>query len=60
MIRNVENGNTDVIINNSPIASIRYDDIRKIISYAIQSKDSDIETFNKAMGMVDELKVKII
>ena len=58
VIRNVENGNTDVMINNSPIVSLRHEDLRKILMYVIQSKDSDMETFNAAMTMVDELKVK--
>ena len=60
VIRNVENGNTDVIINNSPIVSLRHDDLRNIIMFAIQNKENDMEVFNVAMSMVDELKIKNI
>lgn len=60
MISNVENGNTEVMINNSPIISLKHEDLRKIISYIIENKniDSDINIFNKAMDMVDKLKIK--
>lgn len=58
VIRNVENGNTDVMINNSPIVSLRHEDLRKILMFAIQSDGDKMETFNEAMCMVDELKVK--
>lgn len=60
VIRRVENGDTEVIINNSPIVSLRHEDLRKVIMFAIQSDKSDIETFNSAMSMVDELKIKNI
>lgn len=60
VIRNVENGNTDVMINNSPIVSLRHEDLRKIIMFAIQSNKTDMEIFDKAMNMVDEFKIKNI
>lgn len=60
VIRNVENGNTEVMINNSPIVSLRHEDLRKILMFAIQNKDNEMETFNIAMNMVDEMKIKNI
>lgn len=60
VIQNVENGNTDVMINNSPIVSIRHEDLRKVLMFAIQSKCSELETFNETMRLIDELKVKNI
>lgn len=60
VIRNVEKGNTDVMINNSPIVSLRHEDLRKIITFAIRSKESEIEVLDKALAMVDELKIKNI
>lgn len=58
MIRNVENGNKDVMINNSSIVSLRHEDLRKILMLAIQSDEIEMETFNQAMDMVDEMKKK--
>ena len=46
------------MINNSPIVSLRHEDLRKILMFAIQSDGDKMETFNEAMCMVDELKVK--
>ena len=60
VIRNVENGNTEVMINNSPIVSLRHEDLRKILMFTIQNKDNEMETFNIAMNMVDEMKIKNI
>lgn len=60
VIRNVENGNTEVVINNSPIISLRHEDLRKVLMFAIRSRIDPMETFNEAMGMVDELKIKNI
>ena len=60
VIRNVENGNTDVMINNSPIVSLRHEDLRKILMFVIQSETDNMETFNVAMSMVDEMKIKNI
>lgn len=60
IIRNVENGNTDVMINNSPIVSLRHEDLREILMFAIQSNEIEMKTFNQAMSMVDELKIKNI
>ena len=48
------------MINNSPIVSLRHDDLRKILMFTIQNKDSEMETFNEAMSMVDKLKIKSI
>lgn len=60
VIRNVENGNTDIMINNSPIVSLRHEDLRKILIFAIQNKSDDMQTFDVAMTMVDKLKIKNI
>lgn len=60
VIRNVETGNTDVVVNNSPIVSLRHEDLRRIMMFAIQSGEPEMETFNKTMSMVDELKIKHI
>ena len=46
------------MINNSPIVSLRHEDLRKILVFAIQSKSDNMETFNTTMTMVDELKIK--
>ena len=61
MLKNVENGNTDIMINNSPVVSLRQDDLRKIITFAIQNTSKgDIELFNEVMDMVDKLRIKNI
>ena len=60
MISRVEDGNSDVMINNSTVSSLRHEDISKILMYAIQSKENQMETFSKAMDMVDKLKIKYI
>ena len=61
MLKNVENGNTDIMINNSPVVSLRQDDLRKIITFTIQNTSKgDIELFNEVMDMVDKLRIKNI
>jgi hypothetical protein len=60
VIREVENGNTDVTINNSPIVSLRHEDLRRILMFVMQNNGEDINVFNDAMSMVDELKIKNI
>jgi hypothetical protein len=60
VVRDVENGNTDVTINNSPIVSLRHEDLRKVLMFAIQSNNEEMEIFNEAMNMVDKLKIKNI
>lgn len=60
LMKNVANGNTEVVVNNSPIVSIRHEDLRKIIMTAIQSDKTDIEAFDIAMSMVDTLKIQYI
>ena len=60
LMHDVEKGNTKLMINNSPIVSFRHDDLRKILIFAIQSNNDSIETLNKAMNMVDQLKIKHI
>lgn len=61
MIRRVENGDTDVIIDNSPVISLKQDDIRSIFKYLIENKeDTDIQKFSNAMKMVDDLKLNFV
>lgn len=60
LIRNVENGNTEIMINNSPTILLRHEDLRKVLMFAIRSEIDPMETFNEAMKMVDELKMKNI
>lgn len=60
VIKNVENGNTDVVINNSPIVSLRHEDLRKILMHVIKNNGDEMETFNEAMGMVDNMKIRNI
>ncbi len=60
VIRNVENGDTDVVINNSPIVSLRYEDLRKVLMFTIQNNSNDMETFNAAMSMIDDMRIRNI
>jgi integrase len=61
VIRDVEQGNTDITINNSPIVSLKYEDLREIFILIIQNKEnSDIGVLNDAMRMVETLKIKNI
>lgn len=60
LLKNVANGSVDVVVNNSPIVSLRHEDLRKIIMTAIQSNKTNLETFDDAMSMVDALKVKYV
>ena len=61
VVRDIENGNVDLQINNSPIVSFKHDDLREILMYIIKNRDVDsVSVFNNAMTMVDELKIKTI
>ena len=60
VIQRVADGEEDILINNSPIVSLRHEDIRKIIMFCIQENGNEIELFNHAMNMIDELKIKNI
>lgn len=60
VIQRVATGDEEILINNSPIVSLRHEDIRKIIMFCIQENGSEIELFNRAMNMIDELKIKNI
>ena len=60
VIQRVATGDEEILINNSPIVSLRHEDIRKIIMFCIQENGSEIELFNHAMDMIDELKIKNI
>lgn len=60
VIQRVANGEEEIIINNSPIVSLSHEDIRKVLMLCIQSDKGEMETFNLAMNMIDELKIKNI
>ena len=60
VIKRVSVGEEDIIVNNSPIVSLSHEDLRNILMLCIQCKGKDVEVFNKAMSMVDELKIKNI
>lgn len=60
VIQSVEKGNAEVLINNSPIVSLRYEDLRNILMMCIREELSEMEVFNKAMKMVDDLKLKVM
>lgn len=60
MMKNVEEGKTDVIGNNSPVDTLKRCDWQKVIKFVIESKESPLETFDKAMSMVDELSLKYV
>lgn len=60
VIQKVADGEEEILINNSPIVSLNHENLRNILMFCIQSDRSEIETFNQAMNMVDELKVKNI
>lgn len=59
-IEKIEAGETDVIAKNSPVTTLKNEHIRDIIMYVIDSKESDVERFNHAMQMVDELKQSVL
>lgn len=48
-----------VSIDSSPVISIRYNDIRKILQQALASKngENDIEIMNQLLSMVEEMRV---
>ena len=60
VIKRVSNGEEDILINNSPIISLSHENLRNILMYCIQSNENEIETFNNAMNLVDDLKIKNI
>lgn len=62
VIRDVQAGNVDIQINNSPIISFKHDDFRGIIMHVIKNvnKKDDIDVLNDAMTLADKLKIKSI
>ena len=58
MMNGVERGNIEILSNNSPIISLKNEDLREVLMFAIQNKSNGMEIFNKAMGMIDERKIK--
>lgn len=59
-IEKIESGETDVLTKNSPVVTIKNEDIREILLYMVKSEDGDIEKFNNAMQMIDDKRVKVI
>ena len=55
-VERIEAGDLDVMIDNSPLISLRHEDLRLILSECCKG---DIELYNKALNMVDEKKIKI-
>lgn len=60
VISKVSNGEEEILVNNSPIVSLSHENIREILMFCIKEKGNEIEVFNEAMGMIDELKIKNI
>lgn len=60
VIQRVSDGEEEILVNNSPIVSLSHEDLRKILMFCIKRNETEIETFNQAMSLVDELKVKNI
>ena len=58
VIKRVSDGEEEIFANNSPIVSLSHENLRNILMYCIQNKDNQIEVFNQAMNMVDDLKIK--
>lgn len=61
VVKNIENGDTELRTNNSPIVSLKHEDLRQIIMYLIKAEEeSEVEKFNEAMNMIDTLKIKSV
>jgi integrase len=61
LIKNALNGNTDQIIKNSPVVSLKTEDygniIRKIIETCKENKMSDMEIFQMGINMGNEMRI---
>jgi integrase len=58
LIKNALDGNTDKIIKNSPVISLRTEDYGDIIMKIINEKDlSDVEKYQMAINMANEMRV---
>lgn len=58
VIRKIEQGNTDININNSPIVSLRHEDLRNILIKAIGSQQNGLLILNNCLKLIDEYKIK--
>lgn len=61
-IHNVSKGNFDnAIVNNSPVTSIKNDDLRNIIMNMIKNEDelTDIELFNNVMSEIENKRLSV-
>lgn len=54
-VERIERGDLDVMIDNSPLISLRHEDLRLILSECCKG---NIELYNKALKMVDDKKIK--
>ena len=61
VVESIESGNTDIRVNNSPIVSLKHDDLREVLMFVLRERDGDdVEVFNRAMDMIEEKKLKMI
>lgn len=58
-LSNIENGKMDDIQRNSPVVSLKSDDLREVLKEAIAETEEDSLTkFNRIMNMVDQLRIQ--
>lgn len=58
VISKIMNGNTEILKTNSPVVTLKNDDLRKVLMYVIQHKNKEeIDLFNEAMTMIDQFKL---
>ena len=51
----------DIRVNNSPIVSLKHDDLREVLMFVLRERGGDdIEVFNRAMNMIEEKKLRMI
>ena len=61
VVESIESGNTDIRVNNSPIVSLKHDDLREVLMFVLRERGGDdIEVFNRAMNMIEEKKLRMI
>lgn len=58
VIYSILNGSTEILKTNSPVVTLKNEDLRQILMFVIQNKDkNEIDLFNAAMTMVDRLRL---
>lgn len=61
VVESIESGNMDIRVNNSPIVSLKHDDLREVLMFVLRERGGDdIEVFNRAMNMIEEKKLRMI